>query len=160
MPAAPGGVVGREADGRPRWPAGWTGSIAHSDGLAVAAVAPLRTHRAAGIDVERDGALPPDDAAMVLADREQRWVAAQSDAAAAATLLWSAKEAAFKAWATAAGGLDGVDPVDIAVRAAPTGTLVAEATGPLTARTSGPLAGAFAVAAGRVVTVLVDRAAP
>src|SRR5687768_10042260 len=77
------GDVGREDDGRPRWPEGWTGSIAHGDGLAVAAVAPLRTHRAAGIDVERAGALPPEDAAMVLGEGERRWIAAEPDAAVA-----------------------------------------------------------------------------
>jgi 4'-phosphopantetheinyl transferase EntD len=121
------GEIGRHDDGRPAWPAGLTGSIAHAGGLAVAAVArPVRTaaadpvrsagERAVGVDVEVAGALPAADAALVLDPGERAEVAQSPHPDRLATLLWSAKEAAYKAWHTATdGGLVGVDPVDIHV---------------------------------------------
>ena len=74
-------------------------------------------HRAAavGIDIEVTGALALEDAESVLVTSELSWAAAGEDPPTRATLIWSAKEAAFKAWATAAGGLQGVDPIDIRV---------------------------------------------
>jgi 4'-phosphopantetheinyl transferase EntD len=107
------GVFGNAPDGRPQWPPGWAGSIAHGAGVAVAAVG--RTHRAVGIDVERSGALSLEDSRLVLAPAELDLAEGAADPAAIATLLWSAKEAAFKAWSGACGGLHGVDPVDILV---------------------------------------------
>lgn len=52
--AAPGSLM-PGADGAPHWPPGWTGSISHAGGLAVAAV--TRTPRRLGLDVEADGLL-------------------------------------------------------------------------------------------------------
>ena len=108
---APRPVEGHEPDGRPRWPAGWSGSVAHGAGWAVAAV--TSADRMVGVDVERAGALALEDAVLVLDEREREVASAAADPAAMATVLWSAKESAFKAWSTAAGGLAGVDPVDI-----------------------------------------------
>jgi 4'-phosphopantetheinyl transferase EntD len=44
--------IGRDRDGCPLWPAGIVGSIAHTNGLAVAAVASTATTAGLGIDVE------------------------------------------------------------------------------------------------------------
>ena len=100
----------RRADGRAAWPPGFTGSISHADGLAVVAAA-RRADMLLGLDLERCGALPLDDATAVLDDAELAWAASRPQPDADATALWSAKEAAFKAWNEAAdGALPPVDP--------------------------------------------------
>jgi phosphopantetheinyl transferase (holo-ACP synthase) len=89
------------------------GSIAHDDALAVAVAARIGAARTIGIDVERHDALNASDASVVLRDEELEVVC---DDPSLATLLWSAKESAYKAWCT---GLDieleRVDPRDIHV---------------------------------------------
>ena len=109
-------LVGADPDGRPRWPGDYVGSIAHTDRWAVAAVVRVEDFGAVGIDIERRDALPVDDAEVVLSSSEREQVRAARSPARAATLLWSAKEAAFKAWSSAHGrAIDPVDPVDIAI---------------------------------------------
>jgi 4'-phosphopantetheinyl transferase EntD len=98
---------------RPAWPAGFVGSIAHDDALAVAVAARVESVRTIGIDVERHDALNVRDAAVVLRDEELEFV---GDDSSRATLLWSAKESAYKAWCTGLDvELDRVDPRDIRV---------------------------------------------
>jgi len=143
-------VEGHEPDGRPRWPAGWSGSVAHGAGWAVVAV--IRADRTVGVDVERAGALGLEDAALVLDEREREVAAAAPDPAEMATVIWSAKESAFKAWSSAAGGLAGVDPVDIHIEV-DGARLRATATGGL--RGQPVLDGARIDAGGVVVTLLV-----
>jgi 4'-phosphopantetheinyl transferase EntD len=147
-------VVGTEPDGRPTWPEGWTGSISHGAGVAVAAVS--RTCRPVGIDVERSGALALEEADLVLTASEVKLAAGASDPAAITTMLWSAKEAAFKAWSTAAGGLEGVDPVDILIEAdLASGSIQARATGRLRGRSRHQhLVGSFATVRGILLTVV------
>jgi 4'-phosphopantetheinyl transferase EntD len=109
-----------------------------------------------GIDVERSGGLDPDDAALVLDDAERARVAAHERPAWLATLMWSAKEAAFKAWSTyTAGGLGRVDPVDIHVEVdeAPA-ALTVTATGSLREVVSVPACGAYVEADDVVLTLL------
>jgi len=104
-------IADRRPDGRPVWPAGFTGSISHGSGTALALVGTTSAARALGIDVEAAAALPLPDAAFVLDDRELAWAAAQASPDGGATACWCAKEAAFKAWSEAAGGrLPSVDP--------------------------------------------------
>jgi len=98
------GVVRHEQDGRPCWPTGWTGSIAHTATHAVAAVSAVGVHDAVGIDIEERRGLSLDDAALVLHVDEHDVASRSTDPSDTATLLWSAKEAAFKAWSTASGG--------------------------------------------------------
>jgi enterobactin synthetase component D len=92
--------VGVGASGEPVWPAGATGSIAHTDRLAIAVAATRQRARAIGIDVE-----PVMSAARMRAVAEQ--IAAPGEieavvrdagcsAAVAATLVFSAKEALYK----------------------------------------------------------------
>lgn len=46
-------IPGIAEDGLPDWPAGWLGSISHSDEIAAALVAPIGGVRLLGLDVER-----------------------------------------------------------------------------------------------------------
>jgi 4'-phosphopantetheinyl transferase EntD len=96
---------------RPAWPAGFVGSIAHDDTLAVALAARSDVVAALGVDVEQHNALAVADAGVVFHDDE---LALVGDDASLATLLWSAKEAAYKAWCTALDAdLERVDPREI-----------------------------------------------
>ena len=98
---------------RPIWPVGFVGSIAHDDVLAIAVAAPTQSTNTVGIDVERFDALNPRDAYVVLRDDELAFV---GDDHSRATMLWSLKESAYKAWCTGLDiELDHVDPRDIHV---------------------------------------------
>jgi 4'-phosphopantetheinyl transferase EntD len=151
-------ALGTEPDGRPVWPSGWAGSISHGAGVAVAAVS--RSHRAVGIDVERSGALSVEDAELVLTPSEQELAANAADPAAVTTVIWSAKEACFKAWSGACGGLNGVDPVDIFIHAdVHAGTLRARAGPGLGDGTAvhEELDGGFATVGEVLLTVVAGR---
>ena len=122
---------------RPRWPSGFVGSIAHDDAMAIAVAARTDATAAIGIDVERHDALSPVDAAVVLRDDELEFIGSDP---ALATLLWSAKESAYKAWCTGVDAdLDHVDPRDVHIGRVDSGSadavhLVARAVGDLAAR--------------------------
>jgi 4'-phosphopantetheinyl transferase EntD len=111
------GAAGHHDDGRRRWPAGYTGSIAHAHGWAAAVAAVVGPDRrlGLGIDLERAGALTAADAAVVLTPGEAAAAASAADPDDTATRLWCCKEAAFKAWSNAAGGLGGVEPDQVVV---------------------------------------------
>lgn len=72
---AAAGNIGRGSDGQPLWPAGYAGSLAHTEGHAAAAVCRVDDWLAVGIDIEPDRPLPPDTDSMVLRDEEREWVA-------------------------------------------------------------------------------------
>lgn len=114
---------------RPAWPSGFVGSIAHHDALAVAVAARVDTACTLGIDVEGHDALGAGDAYVVLRNDELAFVGGDPSVA---TLLWSAKESAYKAWCTGLDtDLDGVDPRDIHVTALDSCALQVEAVGEL-----------------------------
>jgi len=69
-------AIGRGAQGAPEWPAGWTGSLAHSDTMAAALLGPARDYAALGIDLEPDAPLPEDASAIALDAVERRALAA------------------------------------------------------------------------------------
>lgn len=79
------------ADRAPVWPAGIAGSITHSGGvcLAVAAKGGML-----GLDLEEDRPLDPDAADIILLPEERTTIGASLDLA---TLIFSAKEAVYKA---------------------------------------------------------------
>ena len=88
---APPGAVASE--GRiPRWPPGFTGSITHSDSLAVAVAARLEDVRGVGVDVEAQGRVDDRSAQRVLSGAERRRFSQPRW-----TLAFSAKEAVYKA---------------------------------------------------------------
>ena len=79
---------------RPCWPAGFIGSISHTDTLAVAAVAAKSSGRSIGIDIERIRRLKPALHRKVLTEEERRrpWQDPREGVVA-----FSAKEAGYKA---------------------------------------------------------------
>ncbi len=87
-------AVLRAPSGAPVWPEGITGSLAHDNEMAVAAIAPVGRIASLGIDVEPALALPDDILALV-ATRADRTDAA--DRHLAGRILFSAKEAVYKA---------------------------------------------------------------
>jgi 4'-phosphopantetheinyl transferase EntD len=87
-------AVPKDASGEPIWPAGLTGSLAHDDRIAVAAVGRQRDIRAVGIDVEPAVPLPPDMLELIATPQELRSIA---DDPLRGKLLFAAKEAVYKA---------------------------------------------------------------
>ena len=87
-------AVLRASSGAPVWPQGITGSLAHNDDMAVAAVAPISHIASLGIDVEPADPLPDDVLALVAtgADRTD-----QVNRHLAGRILFAAKEAVYKA---------------------------------------------------------------
>jgi 4'-phosphopantetheinyl transferase EntD len=83
------------ADRVPHWPDGFVGSITHCDDVCLA-VATLHA-RAVGVDVEPATALPRDLWDAILLPEEQESIASAPNPGLAAKLIFSAKEAAYKA---------------------------------------------------------------
>ncbi|WP_416369033.1 4'-phosphopantetheinyl transferase family protein [Tritonibacter mobilis] len=81
----------------PLWPEGLTGSITHCASCAMAAVGFTRDFTGIGVDVEEDTPLSRDLWDSIASPAEQTWIAAQPDPGQAGKLLFSAKEAAYKA---------------------------------------------------------------
>jgi 4'-phosphopantetheinyl transferase EntD len=85
----------------PVWPAGFVGSITHTAGFRAAAVAPRSVLASVGIDAEPNSPLPDGVIEAVTVPGEPEMLAEfglASSAAHWARLLFSAKEAVFKAW--------------------------------------------------------------
>jgi 4'-phosphopantetheinyl transferase EntD len=82
-------------DRAPLWPAGLTGTITHSRTACLAAVS--ATAKGLGLDLEDDSPLDPDLWDIILLPPERLWAETQPDPARAAKLIFSAKEAAYKA---------------------------------------------------------------
>jgi 4'-phosphopantetheinyl transferase EntD len=91
---APHAAIVRSASGAPAWPPGITGSLAHDDATAVAAVARQRDVWSVGIDVEPALPLPGDLLDMVATPRERAFIGGDL---VRARLLFCAKEAVYKA---------------------------------------------------------------
>jgi enterobactin synthetase component D len=85
-------------DRLPQWPAGWLGSITHSNGEAIAAVSRASETRLLGIDVETliDPASVDGIAALVALEGELS-LFGSCTASQALTILFSAKESLYKA---------------------------------------------------------------
>jgi 4'-phosphopantetheinyl transferase EntD len=87
--------------GEPRWPDGVTGSITHCAGYRACAVARTVQVAALGIDAEPDAPLPGGVLPAVATPAERAWLAGRMAVAGEVrwdTLLFSAKESAYKAW--------------------------------------------------------------
>jgi 4'-phosphopantetheinyl transferase EntD len=93
-----GASIATRPDRQPVWPAGIVGSISHTNGYCAAAVATEKHLFAVGIDCELIGAVDNTLWKLVGTDRERTWLYSldSASAALAATLLFAAKEAAFK----------------------------------------------------------------
>ncbi len=84
----------RERGQGPRWPAGYTGSLAHDHTHAAAVVARASDYLAVGIDIEPNLPLP-DDVAEIVATASER--ARNGSDALQSRALFAVKEAVFKA---------------------------------------------------------------
>jgi 4'-phosphopantetheinyl transferase EntD len=92
-------VIAMGEKGAPVWPAGIVGSITHTKGYAAAIVGNARGFEGIGVDAERVGGVGEDLWPRLFTSGERDQLMAQENRAVAATLLFSAKEAAYKAWA-------------------------------------------------------------
>jgi 4'-phosphopantetheinyl transferase EntD len=92
--------------GAPVWPAGVRGSMTHCAGYTAAAVASARHVSALGIDAEPDAPLPEGVLDMVATPAERDLLAGTARMRPGPSwdrLLFSAKEAVYKAWCPAMG---------------------------------------------------------
>ena len=92
-----GVAVGRGAAGEPVWPRGVVGAIAHAGDVAVGLVGWTREYAGLGVDVEELARGPsPRAARLVCRPAEMEWADVESGTRRL-TMLFSAKEAVFKA---------------------------------------------------------------
>ena len=96
-------------DRAPCWPEGLAGSIAHAQGVAVAAV---RRGASLGLDVEADAALEPELWPLICDPVELAALPA-GDRGRAVRLVFAAKEAVYKAQYPLTGRLIGFDAVRV-----------------------------------------------
>jgi 4'-phosphopantetheinyl transferase EntD len=100
------GPVPRGPTGAPVWPAGVVGSITHCEGYRACAIGRAGTFVAIGIDAEPHEPLPANVLPMVASEKERAALAklaAEVPGACWTKVLFSAKEAVFKAWSGATG---------------------------------------------------------
>jgi enterobactin synthetase component D len=98
-------IVGRGERGQPLWPDGYVGTISHTAELAIAVAAQAHGLRGIGVDLERLTRGVSDRAArLVCLPSEEAWAQTQAprddapeSSAARRVMLFSAKEAVFKA---------------------------------------------------------------
>jgi len=83
---------------QPCWPAGYTGSISHTDGLTGAIIASKTHYRSLGIDLEVIGRVRPDLWHVLFTEEELNWLEGLSatEATLESTILFSLKEAFYK----------------------------------------------------------------
>ena len=83
---------------QPLWPASFVGSITHTTGFCAAVVAPRKCLRAVGIDTEIAGGVKPELWRSICTPEESAWLRSlsNSEQVAAATVIFSAKEAFYK----------------------------------------------------------------
>jgi 4'-phosphopantetheinyl transferase EntD len=92
-----GVAIGRGASGEPLWPDGIVGAISHAGDLAIAVVGQQRDYAGLGIDIEQlSRGLTARAARLVCTPAEMEWVNPEADTTRL-TMLFSAKEAVFKA---------------------------------------------------------------
>ncbi|GFN00292.1 hypothetical protein Sfulv_51020 [Streptomyces fulvorobeus] len=170
----PTGPLRRGRRGEPLWPAGFTGSITHSADYRAAVAAPARRGGVLGIDAERAVPLRPAVVAAIASGEELAHLAALPAVAGLPweTLLFSVKEAVYKAWnpltadpltfrSVRVAFLPGTDPGPGVPggRGGSTGHLTAAPAGP--APEAGPalpvLSGRYRAACGLLVCVVHSR---
>lgn len=89
--------VGRGPDGAPLWPHGLCGGITHTIGYAAAMVAGCDRFLGIGVDAEHVGGVTEKLWPRLFHDSERAMLRERERPAIAATILFSAKEASFKA---------------------------------------------------------------
>ncbi len=156
-------AVPAAADRAPVWPDGLLGSISHTADACLAAVAETGRFLALGLDLEPAAGLDPALRQEICTDAEQRWLARQParDRYLLGRLVFSAKEAAYKAQYPLTRTLFGFDTIEIAPDLA-AGSFAARftrAVPPFAA--SDVLPGRFCIDGGLIVaTVVLPRDGP
>jgi 4'-phosphopantetheinyl transferase EntD len=91
-------AIGVGAHRQPLWPETLVGSITHTAGFCAAVVAPKENLRSVGIDTEITGSVKPELWRGICTPSETAWLRTLPPSAqpAAATLVFSAKEAFYK----------------------------------------------------------------
>lgn len=84
---------------QPLWPSGWVGSITHSNGCAISALAPSSRVSVLGIDLEHwlEDTTADKISAMIVDSEEAEILAGPMSYGAMLTFAFSAKESLFKA---------------------------------------------------------------
>jgi 4'-phosphopantetheinyl transferase EntD len=150
-------AVGSGPHGEPLWPDGVIGSITHCRGYRAAAVARTQAVASLGIDAAVDRPLPDGVLRSVSSARERTHLAVTPDGAHMDTVLFSAKEAVYKAWFPLARRWLGFDDVELSIDVA-AGTFRAEllVKGPIVAgERLTEVSGRWTVDAGIVLTAAV-----
>ena len=136
-------------DRAPLWPPGVVGSITHCAGYCAAVVARRDRFAGLGLDAEPNAALPDGVEALVCTSAERAWLRTSppDDGVHWPTLVFSAKEALYKAWAPLTGRWLGFEDaeLDIDTRASSFEARILVDAPPVTA------AGRFVVADGRIL---------
>jgi 4'-phosphopantetheinyl transferase EntD len=103
------------SDRAPVWPSGYVGSVTHCPGYVAAAVARCRDHAAIGIDAEIDAPLPEGVLELVANEQERQLLSGLGAGRSPAwdRLLFSAKEAVFKACYQLTGRSLGFEDADL-----------------------------------------------
>jgi len=84
--------------GAPHWPDGLLGTITHTKAYAAAVAGRTRDFSGIGVDAERVGGVSEELWPRLFAAAEREQLLAAQDRSVKATLLFSAKEACYKAW--------------------------------------------------------------
>ncbi|MBW7983372.1 4'-phosphopantetheinyl transferase family protein [Enterobacillus tribolii] len=102
---------GHAPDRSPLWPSGWCGSLSHTDGRAIALVAPLASGLTPGIDIEMFAPETMRETAGIFthADEQALLAASDMDYETALLIAFSAKESLFKALYPEVGHFFGFD---------------------------------------------------
>ena len=113
----PDAMIALRPDRAPLWPVGICGSISHSDAACLAVAAPLKLFRGLGLDLEPSLPLDRDLWQTVLTPAEQHFLAClpEADRGLTAKLIFSAKEAAYKAQYPISERLFGFDGFEISI---------------------------------------------
>lgn len=110
------GAIGSGSGGEPLWPEGVVGSITHCDGFRACAVARSTRALGIGIDAEPDLPLPAGVVEDVVHGRERALLGCDLGVDPG-RLLFSAKEAVYKAWFPLTGRWLGFDDAEVSVDA-------------------------------------------
>ena len=98
------GPVPRGDKREPLWPASIVGSITHSYPWTMVAVGRVSDIFAIGIDIENSQQVTKEDISReICTDSELAWVCGSAGSSAALAMLFSSKEAVFKAFSTVSG---------------------------------------------------------
>ena len=92
-------VIPKGEGGAPLWPEDIVGSITHTKGYAAAVVGKSRNFAGLGIDAEQVAGVTAGLWPRLFTTLEQERLQGQPDPQLAAALVFSAKEASYKAWA-------------------------------------------------------------